>query len=243
MRHRSQPFDGYESHKSRNRQHRLCMEILSRKKPYKPRAGFRVEPTIGDNFRSRRTFVQRSNVFYRVAACNHLAAWVFACFFDVDNSDQSGAFSVFSKRITIVSTICNQTFGAHLRPTQFVARHFDLGHHLVNKGYFVRGCKGNGTSRRNTFALFLAGAKLLSMKASSQSNKDLSSGSAKNLRHTSSQTPSFPHSPKRRRMLTGLDICWADPSKNPPFAESKGFLLTRLGCQLGERRHNPFEVL
>ena len=93
--YKSQPFDGYESHKSRNRQRLLCMEILSREKPYKPRACFRAEPTISDNFRSRRTLVQRSNVFYRVAACEHLAAWVFAYFFDVDNSDQSGTFSVF----------------------------------------------------------------------------------------------------------------------------------------------------
>ena len=133
-------------------------------------------------------------------------------------------FQFLSEWITIVSTIGNQALGAGLRPARSIARHFDLGHHPVNKGYFVRGCRGNGASQRNTFAVdhhhplrsfapfgfsnpkapFFAGAKLPSMKASSQSNKDFSSRSAKNLRQTSSQTPSSSHSRKRRQHVEGL---------------------------------------
>lgn len=133
-------------------------------------------------------------------------------------------FELLSKWITIVSTICNQTFGAGFWSAWSIARHFDLGHHPVNKGHFMRGCRGNGASQRNTFAVdhhhplrsfapfgfsnpkapFFAGAKLPSMKASSQSNKDFSSRSAKNLRHTSSQTPSSSHSRNRRQHVEGL---------------------------------------
>ena len=124
-------------------------------------------------------------------------------------------FQFLSEWITIVSTISNQAFRAGLRPAWSIARHFDLGHHPVNKGYFVRGCRGNGASQRNTFAVdhhhplrsfapFFAGAKLPSMKASSQSNKDFSSKSAKNLRQTSSQTPSSSHSRNRRQHVEGL---------------------------------------
>lgn len=133
-------------------------------------------------------------------------------------------FKFFPKRITIVSKVCNQAFGAGFRSARSVARHFDLVHHPVNKGYFVRGCEvivlPKGTPLPSTTTihfdplpllvfptprpLFFAGAKLPSIKASSQSNKDFSSRSAKNLRHTSSQTPSSSHSRKRRQHVEGL---------------------------------------
>jgi hypothetical protein len=88
----------------------------------------------------------------------------------------------------------------------------------------VRGCRDNGASQRNTFAVdhhhplrtfapfgvsnpkapFFAGAKDPSIKASSQSKRDFWSRSAKNLRHTSSQTPSSSHSRSRRQHVEGL---------------------------------------
>ena len=133
-------------------------------------------------------------------------------------------FQFLSEWITIESPISNQAFWAGLRPARFIARHFDLGQYPINKGHFVRGCRGNGASQRNNFAIdyhhplryfapfgfsnpkapFFAGAKLPSMKASSQSNKAFSSRSAKNLCRTSSQTPSPSRSRKRRQHVEGL---------------------------------------
>ena len=150
-----------------------------------------------------------------------------------------GFFSVFSmgayqinlaflksiaKLITVIGTICNQSLGTCSWSSRTISRHFNFSQHRVNKRYFVRGCRGNGASQRNTFAVdhhhplrsfapfgfsnpkapFFAGAKLPSMKASSQSKSDFSSKSARNFRQTSSHTPSSSHSRKRRQQVEGL---------------------------------------
>ncbi len=129
-----------------------------------------------------------------------------------------------AKYITVIGTIRNQSFRSRSRSSRAISWHFNLGQNRINKRYFVRGCRGNGASQRNTFAVdhhhplrsfapfgfsnpkapFFAGAKLPSIKASSQSKSDFSSKSAKNLRQTSSHTPSSSHNRKRRQQVEGL---------------------------------------
>ena len=133
-------------------------------------------------------------------------------------------FKFVSKGIAVIGTIRNQSFRSRSRSPRAISRHFDLSQDSVNKRYFVRGCRGNGASQRNTFAVdhhhplrsfapfgfsnpkapFFAGAKLASIKASSQSKSDFLSRSAKNLRQTSSHTPSSSHNRKRRQQVDGL---------------------------------------
>jgi hypothetical protein len=117
---------------------------------------------------------------------------------------------VFSQSITVIGTVANQTLRTAFGSSRPISRHPNLGQDFVNQRYFVRGCRGNGASQRNTLAVdhhhplrsfapfgfanpkapFFAGAKLPSIKDSSQSSKHCSSRSPKNLRHTFSHTPS-----------------------------------------------------
>ena len=117
---------------------------------------------------------------------------------------------IFSQFITVIGTVANQTLWITFRSSRTISRHLDLSQNFINQCYFVRGCRGNGASQRNTLAVdhhhplrsfapfgfsnprapFFAGAKLPSIKASSQSKSACSSRSPKNLRHTFSHTPS-----------------------------------------------------
>jgi hypothetical protein len=117
---------------------------------------------------------------------------------------------IFAQSITVICTVTNQTLWATFRSSRAISGHLDLRQNFINQCYFVRGCRGNGASQRNTLAVdhhhplrsfapfgfsnpkapFFAGAKLPSIKASSQSSRHCSSRSPKNLRHTFSQTPS-----------------------------------------------------
>jgi len=126
--------------------------------------------------------------------------------------------------IAIISPIANQTLRAAFRSARAIPGHLDLAKNFINQRYFVRGCRGNGASQRNTLAVdhhhplrsfapfgfsnpkapFLAGAKLPSIKASSQSNKDCWSRSPKNLRQTLSQIPSSSQAFNLRQHVAGL---------------------------------------
>ena len=117
---------------------------------------------------------------------------------------------IFSQSITVIGTVANQTLRTAFGSSRAISRHPNLGQDFVNQCHFVRGCRGNGASQRNTLAVdhhhplrsfapfgfanpkapFFAGAKLPSIKASSQSSKHCSSRSPKNLRQTLSHTPS-----------------------------------------------------
>ena len=140
------------------------------------------------------------------------------------NQLYSSFFKLFTKWITIISFISNQALWAAFRPSRALSWYFDLCKRLVNKSYLRRGCRGNGASQRNTLAVdhhhplrtftsfgfsdagapFFAGAKLPSMKASSQSKRAFSSRSERNLRHTSSQTPCSSQSLSLRQHVEGL---------------------------------------
>jgi hypothetical protein len=129
-----------------------------------------------------------------------------------------------AQSIAIISPITNQTLRTAFRPPRTISGHLDLSKNFINQRYFVRGCRGNGASQRNTLAVdhhhplrsfapfgfsnpkapFFAGAKLPSIKASSQSNRDCWSRSPKNLRQTLSQIPSSSQAFNLRQHVAGL---------------------------------------
>jgi hypothetical protein len=133
-------------------------------------------------------------------------------------------FQLSAERVAVISLIRYQAFGTAFGSAGAIPRDLDFRECLVNKGYFRRGCRGNGVSHRNTLAVdhhhplcafpplgfadacapFFAGAKLPSMKASSQSKSLDWSSSERNLRHTFSQTSSSSHNFKRRQHVEGL---------------------------------------
>ena len=140
-------------------------------------------------------------------------------------------FRPFSQWIVIIGTICNQSFCSRFRSSRAVSGKLDLSHNVINQGYFVREFRGNGVSQRNIFAIehrhplrsfdpfgfsdpkapFFAVAKLSSINAFSQSRKASSAKSARNLRQTSSQTPSSSHRSNRLQHVKRL-VYWLGES-------------------------------
>ena len=129
-----------------------------------------------------------------------------------------------AQRITVIATVGNQSLRPLFGPPSSTARHFDRFQGRLSQRYFRRRCRGKGASQRNTFAVdhhhplcafalfgfpdagapFFAGAKLPSMKASSQSSAPFSSSMERNLRQTSSQTPCSSQSRNRRQHVEAL---------------------------------------
>ena len=129
-----------------------------------------------------------------------------------------------SKRIAIIALIGNKSFRAFLGSAATSAWNLDGFKRFFRKFYFRWRCRGKGASQRNTLAVdhhhplraftffgfsnasapFFAGAKLPSIKASSQSSNPSSSSIDKNLRHISSQTPWSSHKRNRRQHVDGL---------------------------------------
>jgi hypothetical protein len=129
-----------------------------------------------------------------------------------------------SKWITVISLIADQPLRSLFRPTSARTRNANRVKSLFGKLYFRRGCRGKDASQRNTLAVdhhhplcsfalfgfsnasapFFAGAKLPSMKASSQSSSPFASSMDRNLRHTSSQTPWSSQRRSRLQHVAGL---------------------------------------
>ena len=140
------------------------------------------------------------------------------------NQINFNAFQPLAQRVTVIASVSNQPLRSLFRPPSSLPRHFDCFQGRFGQRYFRRRCRGKGASQRNTFAVdhhhplcafalfgfpdagapFFAGAKLPSMKASSQSSAPFSSSMERNLRQTSSQTPCSSHSRKRRQHVEGL---------------------------------------
>ena len=153
-----------------------------------------------------------------------LGLWLFPVFAMGSNKVDSTFLKFFTKWVTIVGFVTNQTLGTLLGSSGSISRYFDLLKSLIYKLYFRRGCRGKGASNRNTLAVdhhhplrafaplsfpdakapFFAGAKLPSMKASCQSKAHPSSNSPRNARQTSSQTPCSSHSLRRRQQVEEL---------------------------------------
>jgi len=118
-------------------------------------------------------------------------------------------FEIYTKWITVIGFISNQTLRSFFRSTRSVASYLNCLKGLVNQFHFRGRCRGKGASHRNTLAVchhhplrslallgfpdteppFLAGAKLPSMKDSDQSKAPLASNWARKARQTSNQTP------------------------------------------------------
>ena len=60
---------------------------------------------------------------------------------------------IFAQSITVICTVANQTLWATFRSSPTISRHLDLRQNFINQRYFVRGCRGNGASQRNTLAV------------------------------------------------------------------------------------------
>ena len=134
------------------------------------------------------------------------------------------SFKLLAEWIAVVASICNKSFWPLFGTTTAWARNADRFKCFFSKLYFRWRCRGKGASQRNTLAVdhhhplrsfapfgrpnsgppFFAGAKLPSIKASCQSSAPFSSSMDKNLRHTSSQTPSSSQSLIRRLQADAL---------------------------------------
>jgi hypothetical protein len=131
-----------------------------------------------------------------------------------------------SKRIAVIAFIGDKPFGALFRSASIIAWNIDCIKGLFGQLYFRRGCQGKDASQRNTLAVdhhhplrsfaffgfpdasapFFAGAKLPSIKASSQSSNPSASSMDKNLRHTSSHTPWSSRRRSRLQQVPDWDI-------------------------------------
>jgi hypothetical protein len=159
-----------------------------------------------------------------------------------------------SKRITVIAFIGDKPFGALFRSASTSTRNVDCIKSLFGQLYFRRGCRGKDASQRNTLAVdhhhplrsfaffgfsdasapFFAGAKLPSIKASSQSSSPSASSMDKNLRHTSSHTPWSSHRRRRLQQVAGLGYrsgksCHRAPVRRTHSMPSKTFRLSMAG--------------
>ena len=143
---------------------------------------------------------------------------------------------IFSQFITVIGTVTNQTLWITFRSSWPISRHLDLSQNFINQRYFVRGCRGNGASQRNTLAVdhhhplraftppgfpdsgapFLAGAKLASMKASCQSKAPAASNCDRKVRQIFSHSPCSSQRLKRRQQVGGLGYCWGRSCHRAP---------------------------
>ena len=142
---------------------------------------------------------------------------------------------------------------------------FDLGERGFRQPGFVRGCRRQENSQRNTLAInqkhplrtlaplgfshgqapFLAGAKLPSKKVSSHFNRPRRSRSDSKARHTSSNTPCSSHCCKRRQQVDPLGYCAGRSRQRAPVrsthkAPSKQVRLLAHGRPRPSRRRLSF---
>lgn len=129
-----------------------------------------------------------------------------------------------AQRVAVVGAVGDEALGLASGPAPSSSWHPDLGQRPLDQFHLRRRGAVQVVSQRNTLAVdhhhpfralaalgfadavapFLAGAKLPSMKLSLQSRWPRRSSSARNCRHTLSQTPSSSHWCKRRQQVAGL---------------------------------------
>lgn len=130
------------------------------------------------------------------------------------------------QRIAIISLVGYDALRTLPRPASRT-RDFDLGERRFGQRAFVRGCRRQENSQRNTLAIsqnhplrppaplglshsqapFFAGAKLPSMKVSSQRSRPRRSSCDSKARHISSSAPCSSQSCKRRQQVDPLGYC------------------------------------
>jgi len=130
----------------------------------------------------------------------------------------------FPKRVAVITFICNKSCRSFFRAPSSCAWNIDRIKGFFSELYFRRRCRGKDTSQRNTLAVdhhhplcsfalfcfpdagapFFAGAKLPSIKASSQSSAPFPSSMERNFRHISSHMPKSSQSRNRRQHVDEL---------------------------------------
>jgi len=138
--------------------------------------------------------------------------------------------------VRIISLIADKALGSALWAPPTLARDFDGLQGLFGQLYFRRRCRGNGASQRNTLAVdhhhplralaslgfadsrapFFAGAKLASMKASSQSTSPSASNCERKVRQICSHKSSSAQRFKRRQQVAGLGYRWGRSCQRAP---------------------------
>jgi len=162
--------------------------------------------------------------------------------------------TALSKRVAVISFVTDKSFGALFRSASTATRNVDCIESFFGKFYFRRRCRGKEASQRNTLAVdhhhpfrsfaffgfadasapFFAGAKLPSIKASSQSSSPSASSMDRNLRHISSHTPWSSHRRNRLQHVAGLGYrsgksCHRAPVRKIQSMPSKTWRLSMAG--------------
>jgi hypothetical protein len=156
--------------------------------------------------------------------------------------------------VRIIRLISNEAFGSGFRAAPALPWHLDGLQGRFGQSYFRRGRRGNGTSQRNTLAVdhhqplralpplgeadavapFFAGAKLASIKASSQSRRPSASSRERKVRQIFNQSSCSSQAFSRRQQVDGLGYllgksCQGAPVRRIHRIPSKTARLSALG--------------
>jgi len=138
--------------------------------------------------------------------------------------------------VRIISLIADKALGSALWAPPTLSGDFNGLQGLFCQPYFRGRCRGNGASQRNTLAVdhhhplralaplgfsdsgapFFAGAKLASMKASSQSKSPAASKCERKVRQICSHKSSSAQRFKRRQQVDGLGYRWGRSCQRAP---------------------------
>lgn len=180
------------------------------------------------------------------------------------NQLNASPFQTASQRIAIKSLVGYDALRTLPRPTSRTWN-FDLGERRFGQCDFVRGCRRQENSQRNTLAIsqnhplctlaplgfshgqapFFAEAKLPSMKVSSQRSRPRRSSCDSKVRHISSSAPCSSQSCKRRQQVDPLGYCdgrsrHRAPVRNTHKTPSKHARLSAQGRPRPSRRRLSF---
>ena len=181
-----------------------------------------------------------------------------------NNQLNAPSFQPAPQRIAVISLIGYDALRTLPRPTTR-ARDFDLGERGFRQCDFVRGCRRQENSQRNTLAIsqnhplgtlaplgfshgqapFFADAKLPSKKVSSQRSRPRRSNCDSKVRHISSNAPCSSQSCKRRQQVDPLGYCGGisrhrAPVRNTHKTPSKQARLSAQGRPRPSRRRLSF---
>ena len=153
-------------------------------------------------------------------------------------ANQFNAFAgqTFTQRVTVISSVGNQSQRIFSRPASAFAMYSNIIQRFFEELDFVRGRRVQVVSQRNTFAVdhhhplrslaafglsdafapFFAGAKLPSANASLQSNCPRWSSSDRKARHASSHTSCSSQSLSLRQHVEGLEYLFGKSAHGAP---------------------------
>ena len=161
--------------------------------------------------------------------------------------------------VRIISLIPDEAFGPASRAAPTLAGDFNGLQSLFCQLYFRGRCRGNGASQRNTLAVdhhhplralpppgfadfgapFFAGAKLASMKASSQSKSPSASSCDRKVRQILNHSSSSDHRFSRRQQVEGLGYRWGRSCQRAPVRNTHRMPSRTL--RLSVRGRPPFD--